>query len=135
MSATFRANNGASALELQQHHNWASPGMALEYISLSKPHLQKMAAQIQGIPVGTGPQASTSTGPSTSTATRPSHQPPINENNNLPSAKRVKTDENDNEDDNEGENAIVLSQVIEKSKIGGAVFNFSKCTVNINVTK
>ena len=45
------------------------------------------------------------------------------------------TDENDNEDDNEGENAIVLSQVIEKSKIGGAVFNFSKCTVNINVTK
>ena len=49
MSATF---SGATALELQQKHNWKNPSMALEYVTNSKPHRENMAAKIQSASAG-----------------------------------------------------------------------------------
>ena len=110
-SATLSAENGASALEMQQKHNWKNPAMALEYISNTKVHREKMAEKIQGINLN----KSTSDQPGTSLEILPDEPP----------TKKVKCEEDKN---------IVLSQSVESTT--GPVFKFfSGCNVTINVQK
>lgn len=125
MSATFLANNGATALELQQVHNWKNPAMALEYVSNSRPHREKMAAKIQV--AGTGP--STSTEVKESPGLPELAGPSISEETSevQPPAKRKKSNENDKN---------VLSQAsATQSTIGTMFGGFSNCNVTINVQK
>ena len=124
MSATFMANHGANCLDLQQHHNWKSAQMPLEYIGSSDPHLDKMASYVQGIPVAS---TSASTPPASTpvstlaSQSRPSEPTEFFETSeDQPSNKKMKTGENK---DNENELSI-----------GGNVYRFINCTGNINIT-
>ena len=101
-SATLSAENGATALELQQKHNWKNPQMALEYISNTKVHREKMAEKIQGISLNK---------PTQQTLNQPSTSLEIIEDE--PLAKKAK---------NEEEKNIVLSQSVESTS--GPVFKF-----------
>lgn len=118
MSATFSADNGASALEMQLKHNWKNPSMALEYINNSKPHREKMAGKIQSKECTTEKRnpAATITSSELENSTT-SNSLEINESE--PVTKKSKT---------ESEEKNVMSSMFDIGK-------FSNCTVNINVQK
>lgn len=119
MSATFSANNGASALQLQQKHNWKNPAMALEYIKNSKPHREDMAAKIQS----TKPSTSTSTSRTSTEVTQlleSSICQEKSENEPEPPTKRMKLEQHSNE-----------INVSETNHTGAIFGGFSNCTVNI----
>ena len=122
ISATLSADNGASALEMQLKHNWKNPAMALEYISNSRPHREKMASKIQN--TSTKPCTITSNAEvSESSAPIISVQEP--EIQSEPAAKRTKFEENKDQSNSSVTEAAV-----------GTVFGgFTNCTVNVYVQK
>ena len=123
MSATFSANNGASALELQQKHNWKNPAMALEYINNSEPHREKMASRIQKIER----REPTATITSNELKESPTIETKESSVETEPPAKCSKTGSEENKEKS------VLSQIsAAESKSGGPVFQFSNCNVTIN---
>ena len=125
------ANHGANCLDLQQKHNWKNAQMPLEYIGTSDPHLDKMAAYVQGVPVAstsTSTLAASTPVPTLASQSRPSSEPTVvsdateffETSDDQPSNKKMKTGENK---DNENEMSI-----------SGNIYRFINCTGNINIT-
>ena len=117
MSATFSADNGATALELQQKHNWKNPSMALEYVTNSRPHREKMAAKIQGT-AGPSTSSEVTESPETSALSEPTDNQPQPQEVQPP-AKRMKSEL--------PEDATAA--------IGTMFKEFTNCTFNITIQK